>query len=848
MEREIKSLRMEVRRLRVENTSLQLEKTSLLTELSATKELLRGYGVGSSRHESHNSLASLASQDSAEKEGQRQAEMASKAKDRTGEPLARTHVEIIEGNHLAAGRDILSRKKRPPVISEDVMKKIAETRYPNTQRVKRAYSEVLECVAGGMLPYIQSSRDSPRYGDASGFVVDSREVTVLHKLWEGKFATTHKALVNTGTTPRSVAIKIQRPRINAKEYKKEMQLLMRASGQLNIMGLVGVAVSDKGDVGFLTELCELGSLDEIHGSHDLTKPKAFWRIVRGLFLALAHLQARSMVHRDVACRNILLNHKLVPKLTGFRYARRVGDGSVSASASVRIGSDEDLTWGWLAPESLREERFTHKSDTWAAGVTVWEILHRGKEPYSDVKAEGRLYVQDKIRMIKDGRLRLQFNSKELSPEQATKYSKLLSACLTFDPIQRPDAYDILETLVPGGPDALDCDGSPEIKAECKRRHRGRRAEVHRKFEEGYDFYVGSNWKRRSQTTAKFLISQAVLLGSLAAQGFCFQEGICGHKADRQKAINLYEKASASDERAALTLLGEALFNEEAHQSHANEEALSLFTAAAALGHPAAHRGLGKWHETVGMDYEAATEWYRTAATQGDSAAQYRLGVCYFEGIGVAKDEKEAVNWFRMAAEQGNVDAQCNLGDFYFNGLGVAPDENKAFEWYLKAAAQGDACGQCGLGFYYSNGRGVGKDEKQAAEWYRRAAEQGDADAQFRLGCCYDNGLGVGRDEKEAAAWYLKAAKQGDPRAEFSAGLCYERGSGVAKDRAKAIEWYRKAADQGDNIAQRNLQALVQQEGQQEGASSRPRKTWPPRGDNEYESEMREETSESDVII
>jgi hypothetical protein len=46
--------------------------------------------------------------------------------------------------------------------------------------------------------------------------------------------------------------------------------------------------------------------------------------------------------------------------------------------------------------------------------------------------------------------------------------------------------------------------------------------------------------------------------------------------------------------------------------------------------------------------------YRKAAEQGHAEAQYRLGLCYREGFGVAKDEIEAVKWCRKAAEQGYI--------------------------------------------------------------------------------------------------------------------------------------------------------------------------------------------------
>jgi TPR repeat protein len=56
----------------------------------------------------------------------------------------------------------------------------------------------------------------------------------------------------------------------------------------------------------------------------------------------------------------------------------------------------------------------------------------------------------------------------------------------------------------------------------------------------------------------------------------------------------------------------------------------------------------------------AAFWYRRSAEQGNAEAQYRLGVLYERGDGVAKDVAQAAAWYRRAADQGNTEADERL--------------------------------------------------------------------------------------------------------------------------------------------------------------------------------------------
>src|ERR1017187_2256005 len=50
------------------------------------------------------------------------------------------------------------------------------------------------------------------------------------------------------------------------------------------------------------------------------------------------------------------------------------------------------------------------------------------------------------------------------------------------------------------------------------------------------------------------------------------------------------------------------------------------------------------------------EEFKVLAEGGEAAAQYNLALCYYKGVGVAKDFSEANKWYRKAAEQGLVQA------------------------------------------------------------------------------------------------------------------------------------------------------------------------------------------------
>lgn len=184
------------------------------------------------------------------------------------------------------------------------------------------------------------------------------------------------------------------------------------------------------------------------------------------------------------------------------------------------------------------------------------------------------------------------------------------------------------------------------------------------------------------------------------------------------------------------------------------------------------------------DYSAAMRLWRPLADEGDAAAQFMVGVMYKTGLGVPQDDATSVFWYRRAAEQGLSEAQFQVGLHHF-----------------QLALQ--HCRQLGFD-HYSPGKACSQGESQAEKWLRKAADQGHAKAQYSLATLYRNGVGVAQSDAAAMSWYQKAAGQGLAEAQYGIGVMYEFGAGVPRDFATAVGWFRKAADQGDTDAQHDL--------------------------------------------
>jgi hypothetical protein len=124
----------------------------------------------------------------------------------------------------------------------------------------------------------------------------------------------------------------------------------------------------------------------------------------------------------------------------------------------------------------------------------------------------------------------------------------------------------------------------------------------------------------------------------------------------------------------------------------------------------------------GGNFLYAFDEFRELALNGDAAAQYRLGLMYDKGEGVARDERQAMSWYIRAAGQDDTRAQFAIAEMYSEGRGVRRDDKQAARWYLEAAAHGFSKAQLTVGLMYAKGAGLPQDLVQAYKWLSLAGD------------------------------------------------------------------------------------------------------------------------------
>ncbi|KAG5496243.1 hypothetical protein JKF63_02544 [Porcisia hertigi] len=167
-----------------------------------------------------------------------------------------------------------------------------------------------------------------------------------------------------------------------------------------------------------------------------------------LLLALHHISARRMIHRDIKSANVLLTSRGFLKLGDFGFSQKY-ESTVSSEtiAGTFLGTPY-----YLSPEMWRGKRYGKKADIWAAGVVLYEMLMGGRRPFeADGLPELRSCVVEKEFIPPLGPPSSGKDDAQDASGGQTRFSndmrELLVSIFEKSPEKRPSAEELLHTPV-----------------------------------------------------------------------------------------------------------------------------------------------------------------------------------------------------------------------------------------------------------------------------------------------------------------------------------------------------------------------------------------------------------------
>lgn len=260
-------------------------------------------------------------------------------------------------------------------------------------------------------------------------VINEEQITKGRVLGEGAFGTVYHGLWKPEGHDKKIPVAIKVLHNSTKSTDNDFldeAHIMASVNHPNLVHLLAVCMTSQ--MMLITQLmpndCLLKFVKEQKNNID-SKIMLNW--CKQIACGMAYLEEHRLVHRDLAARNILVHSRNCVKITDFGLAKllEIDEEYYKAEAGK-------VPFKWLAIECIEQRIFTHKSDVWAFGVTIWELLTYGEKPYGNTPSI------EVPKLVRKGEKLPQ------PPICSLEVYMLMVKCWNFQPESRPSFKELKE--------------------------------------------------------------------------------------------------------------------------------------------------------------------------------------------------------------------------------------------------------------------------------------------------------------------------------------------------------------------------------------------------------------------